>query len=46
MNNKLISRKPALAIDDTRTTILNAALDVFSREGAAGARTEEIARVA
>lgn len=32
--------------DSSRTAILNAALDVFSREGAAGARTEEIARVA
>jgi TetR/AcrR family transcriptional regulator len=40
------TRNSAVSADDTRTIILNAALDVFSREGAAGARTEEIARVA
>src|SRR5947209_18833055 len=32
--------------DVSRNTILEAALDIFSREGAAGARTESIARAA
>ena len=46
MRNKSTSNKPEIATDDTRTIILNAALEIFSREGAAGARTEEIARAA
>jgi TetR/AcrR family transcriptional regulator len=41
-----IRPESAEAVDDTRTLILNAALEIFSRDGAAGARTEEIARAA
>ncbi len=38
--------KPKPAGDDTRALILDAALQIFSRDGISGARTEEIASVA
>lgn len=40
------TRKGVAGGESARAAILNAALNIFSREGAAGARTEEIARAA